>query len=186
MTRTQPSAPILSLLRFIESENEALAGDLVEEWRAGRSRRWFWGQLLRAVVVVSWQRRWSSQDRPVLGLVATTPFERPDFSLKLIDPATINLSGIKVRGIGGLGLLAIIMLITIVIPQAWFLVITGIAGGAVLGVVAIVRRRARGLAGPDDSAPLSLFGSIADSPVAKTPFETGHRSVRARLVVVTR
>lgn len=173
MIRSQPSSIVLTLLRFIETENEALAGDLAEEWRAGRSTRWFWRQLLPALVVVSWQRRSS---KPVsLGLVPSVPLGPPDHSFPLIDPATINLSGIKVRGIGGLGLLAIIGLITIVMPQAWLLVLTGLTGGVVVGVVAIVRRRNRGLSGPEGSAPVSLFHTSDDGegPVAAEKSEHG-------------
>ena len=51
------------------------------------------------------------------------------------------------------------MLIMVVLPQAWFVVLAGIGGGSVIGVAMIARRHARGLAGPGDSAPLSLFGS---------------------------
>jgi hypothetical protein len=181
MTRSHPSPLALALLRFIESDNEALAGDLAEEWRAGRSRRWFWHQLLRAVVVVSWRKRVAAP--AAVCLFTTTPVDRPDRGLALIDPATINLSGIKVRGIGGLGLLSVIMLITVVIPQAWFLVVAGLAGGAVLGVVMVVRRRDRGLAGPDDSAPVTLFGSQhAGGGIPVDP----RRSGVSRLVIVTR
>lgn len=173
MTRSQPSSIVLTLLRFIETENEALAGDLAEEWRAGRSTRWFWRQLLPALVVVSWQKR--SSKPASLGLLSSVALGPPAHSFPLIDPATINLSGIKVRGIGGLGLLAIIGLITIVMPQAWFLVLTGLTGGVVIGVVAIVRRRNRGLSGPEGSAPLSLFHTSDDGvgPAPDGKIQTG-------------
>ena len=171
MIRSQPSSLVLALLRFIETENEALAGDLAEEWRSGRSAGWFWRQLLRALVVVSWQKR--SSKPAALRLVAMVPIDPPNHAFPLIDPATMNLSGIKVRSIGGLGLLAIIGLITIVMPQAWFLVLAGLTGGVVFGVIAIVRRRDRGLAGPGDSAPLSLFHS-SDGRDSATRIETTH------------
>jgi hypothetical protein len=171
MIRSQPSFLVLALLRFIATENEALAGDLAEEWRRGRSTRWVWRQLLRALVVVSWQKR---RAKPAeLRLVATAPLAPPSHSFPLIDPATINLSGIKVRGIGGLGLLAIIVLITIVMPQAWFFVLAGLTGGVVIGVITIFRRRDRGLAGPGDSAPLSLFHA-ADGRDRATRIEKSH------------
>ena len=157
MNRSQPSSLVLALLRFVESENESLAGDLIEEWRAGRSRTWFWKQLVQATFVTAWRRRTSEAEamRPV----PTAPFERPGQRFDLIDPATMNLRGFRVRGVGGGGLLGIVMLITIVLPQAWFVVFGGVAGGVVIGVAMIARRHARGLAGPDDSAPLTLFGA---------------------------
>ena len=164
MNRSQPSSLVLALLRFVESGNEALAGDLAEEWRAGRSRTWLWRQLIRAVVTTAWRKR--ASEEAVLGLVSATPFDRPGRTFNLIDPATMNLRGFRVRGVGGGGLLGIVMLITIVLPQAWFVVASGIAGGVIIGVVMIVRRHARGLTGPDDSAPLTLFGGHdADAPV---------------------
>jgi hypothetical protein len=168
MTRSQPSSLILALLRFVASENEPLAGDLAEEWRRGRSGVWFWRQMLGALVVTAWAAWRTRTDEPAgLCLVARTPLDRPSRSLELIDTATINLGGIRVRGIGGLGLIAIIMLITIVLPQAWFLVLAGLTGGVIFGVAAIIRRRNCGLSGPDDSAPLTLFGS--QGPDASLP-----------------
>lgn len=164
MSRCQPSSLVLALLRFVESENEALAGDLVEEWRGGRSRTWFWKQLVQAMFVTAWRRRTSQAE--ALRPVSVAPFERPGQRFVLIDPATMNLRGVRVRGVGGGGLLGIVMLITIVLPQAWFVVFGGIAGGVVIGVAMIARRHARGLAGPDDSAPLTLFGANhLDDPV---------------------
>lgn len=155
-----PPSFVNALLRFVASENEPLAGDLAEEWQAGRSGRWFWSQLLRALVVVAWRKRRATP--LVVRLVTTTPFDRPDRALGLIDPATINLSGIKVRGVGGLGLLSLIMLVTIALPQAWFLVLAGMVGGGVLGAALVFRRRGRGLSGTDGSQPLTLFGASKD------------------------
>jgi hypothetical protein len=176
MNRSQPSSLVLALLRFVESENEALAGDLAEEWRAGRSRTWLWRQLARAVFLVAWRKRTSEET--VIRLVSATPFDRPDRAFDLIDPATMNLRGFRVRGVGGGGLLGIVMLTTFVLPQAWFVVLTGIVGGVAIGVALIVRRHARGLAGPDDSAPLALFG--AHDTNAPVPVQT-RRSDVARL-----
>ena len=93
----------------------------------------------------------------------------------------MNLRGFRVRGVGGGGLLGIVMLITIVLPQAWFVVASGIAGGVIIGVAMIVRRHARGLTGPDDSAPLTLFGDHdTDAPVTVDT----RRSDVARLATV--
>jgi hypothetical protein len=177
MNRSQPSALVRALLRFVESENEALAGDLVEEWRAGRSTIWFWKQLIQAMFVTAWRRR-TSEAETLLPVAA--PFERPGQRFGLIDPATMNLRGFRVRGVGGGGLLGIVMVITIVLPQAWFVVFGGVAGGVLIGVAMIVRRHRRGLAGPDDSAPLTLFG--ANDITGPIPVHT--RSDVARLATV--
>ena len=68
-----PSPLVVALLRFVASENEALAGDLAEELIAGKSRRWFWSQLRRAVFVVAVRKcraGLSSQAVRTLGVVA--------------------------------------------------------------------------------------------------------------------
>jgi hypothetical protein len=48
---TPPSPATWLLKRFVVSE--ALAGDLAEEYRRGRSASWYWRQVLAAVVVAS-------------------------------------------------------------------------------------------------------------------------------------
>ena len=179
MNRSQPSSLVRVLLRFVESDNEALAGDLAEEWRAGRPRTWLWRQLVQAVFTTAWRKR--RAEDAVLHLVPAVPFDRPERAFSLIDPATMNLRGFRVRGVGGGGLLGIVMLITIVLPQAWFVVATGIGGGVVIGIAMILRRHARGLAGPDDSAPLTLFG-VHDTNASVSVH--ARRSDVARLVTV--
>jgi hypothetical protein len=47
-----PSLPAWMLERFTpEGANDALAGDLLEEFRMGRSRLWFWRQVLAALAI---------------------------------------------------------------------------------------------------------------------------------------
>lgn len=175
MTRNQPSSLTRSILRFVESGNEALAGDLAEEWRAGRSRRWLWSQLARAVVATALQNRASAATARRAMAIGSGP---ADDRFRLIDPATMNLRGMRVAGVGGGGLLGVVMLITIVMPQAWFVVVAGMAGGALIALTTIVRRHDRGLAGPDDAAPLTLFGSghedagVEIEPAARHPRAT--------------
>ena len=52
MTKSQPPRLATWLLRRFVSgaRNEPLLGDLVEEYRAGRSRIWLWGQVLVTIV----------------------------------------------------------------------------------------------------------------------------------------
>ena len=49
----RPSEPRAAtwLLKYFGCRNEALAGDLVEEYRQGRSAAWYWGQVLMAILV---------------------------------------------------------------------------------------------------------------------------------------
>jgi len=46
---SRPPRGAMWLLQRFGPENEALTGDLFEEYRRGRSRRWFWKQVLSAV-----------------------------------------------------------------------------------------------------------------------------------------
>ena len=172
MKRDHPSTLASALLRFVASDNEALAGDLLEERRAGRSGRWFWGQLARAALVAAWHRRRSS---PVAVRLVTAPaYDRPNRTLAPLDPATLNLSGIRVQGIGGLGLIAVVLLISFTMPAAWWLAATGLASGIVLGVFLIVRRRRVGLAGGGDDGPLTLFGSTPPQQDEQTAASEHH------------
>lgn len=70
---------------------------------------------------------------------------------------SINISGISVAGVGGLGLVAIAALTTLVLPQAWWLVVFGAAGGVVLGVALVVIGRHRTASGPSGDDPRILF-----------------------------
>jgi hypothetical protein len=63
-------------------------------------------------------------------------------------PVAINMSGIPVAGVGGLGLVAVAVLITIVLPAAWWLVLFGAAGGCVVGITLVLMRRRRCSSGP--------------------------------------
>ena len=49
----KPPAVATALLSRIAPEDESLVGDLVEEYAAGRSRAWYWRQVLSAVVMTS-------------------------------------------------------------------------------------------------------------------------------------
>jgi hypothetical protein len=159
MKRADLSFVATRLLALVEAEQPALAGDLLEERSAGRSRLWFWRQLLQAVLVVAWHKRRSTPT--VVRLVTVTPYDRPDRTPGLLDPALINLTGTNVRSVGGLSLLVMIILMTLVMPQTWWLVLIGLAGGIVVGIVLVRRRRDDGLAGPHGRGPLGLSDAAA-------------------------
>jgi preprotein translocase subunit SecY len=55
MTEKQPPALATWLLKRAARGNEALVGDLLEEYCRGRSTGWYWRQVLTAVVVGRWQ-----------------------------------------------------------------------------------------------------------------------------------
>ena len=103
------------------------------------------------------------------------------------DAATINMSGISVSGVGGLGLVAIAALTTWVLPQAWWLVAFGAAGGCFLGLAIVVFRRHHTPAGPSGDDPHILFRATDEHrsrPATDEPRSTAtdeHRSTQRDL-----
>ncbi|HVD91974.1 MAG TPA: hypothetical protein VNC21_06820 [Vicinamibacterales bacterium] len=75
---------------------------------------------------------------------------------------SINISGISVSGVGGLGLVAIAALTTYVLPQAWWLVAIGAFGGLLLGIALVVAGRHHTASGPSGDDPLVLFRAAPD------------------------
>jgi preprotein translocase subunit SecY len=51
MTRLEPPSTATWLLKHLGRRNDALGGDLLEEYRRGRSAAWYWRQALTAIVV---------------------------------------------------------------------------------------------------------------------------------------
>ena len=90
------------------------------------------------------------------------------------DSATINISGISVSGVGGLGLVAIAALTTWVLPQAWWLVAFGAAGGCMLGLAIVAFRRHHTSSGPSGDDPHILFRTADEH--SSTPATDEHRS----------
>jgi hypothetical protein len=133
---TQPPRFAMWLLGRFGPEDEPLSGDLIEEFQVRRSRWWLWRQILTAILIASFRK--PGEIRPLRliddpGLRAVTS--------RLSAPRTVNLSASPVPGIGGLGLLALVMLVTIVAPQAWWILLVPVLGGILLGVTWIVRGR---------------------------------------------
>ncbi|HTM27443.1 MAG TPA: hypothetical protein VL225_19730 [Vicinamibacterales bacterium] len=79
-------------------------------------------------------------------------------------PVEINISGIPVAGVGGLGLVAIAALMTYQMPQAWLFVAAGAMGGVVVGAVLILSRHGRRPSGPSGSDPRILFRTGGPEP----------------------
>jgi hypothetical protein len=76
---------------------------------------------------------------------------------------SINISGISVSGVGGLGLVAIAALTTVVLPAAWWLVVFGAVGGVFLGVALVLVGRHRTPSGPSGDDPRILFRAAPDT-----------------------
>jgi hypothetical protein len=69
----------------------------------------------------------------------------------------INMSGIRVSGIGGLGMVAMAAWVSIVMPEAWFTTVLGLVGGLLLGVALIAYRRHHVSSAPSGDDPAILF-----------------------------
>jgi hypothetical protein len=69
----------------------------------------------------------------------------------------IDISGIPVAGVGGLGLVATAVLVAVLMPAAGWLVASGVAGGCLLGTVLVLARRRADNREPGGRAPAVLF-----------------------------
>lgn len=108
-------ATIAVALLQLFCRDEALAGDILEEYERRRSRAWLWRQVGVAVIF----------NLPY-GMV-----RRTRRSQKMQMP------------IGGLGVIAVIGLITIVAPGAWWFIVMGAGGGATIGIALVMASRRR-------------------------------------------
>jgi len=135
MTGPRPPRLPLALLTWRLPENEPLIGDLIEEFGHRRSRVWFWRQTIVALVLA---RRQPRRHVAPLGLSS----DPPDIRREEIR-VPINLSASPLPGAGGLGLVALGVVVAIVRPGAWWFVVAAIAGGLVLGFVKVLRTRRR-------------------------------------------
>ena len=72
----------------------------------------------------------------------------------------INMSGIPVAGIGGLGLVAMAVLVSVVMPEARGTMLAGVAGGIVLAVILVIARRHIKTKGPSGTDPRILFRAV--------------------------
>ena len=72
-------------------------------------------------------------------------------------PVQINISGIPVAGVGGLGLVAMALLVSFVLPAAWWTMVAGVSGGSVLAAILVVTRHGLSTRGPSGSDPTILF-----------------------------
>lgn len=143
MTGQQPPRLALAVLERFVPDSASLAGDLVEGFQRRRSRGWLWWQVLAAIARARFKR--PDEIRP-LRLVDLQPGDAQERSRRMsLRFGPVNLTASPVYGVGGLGLVALVLLVTVVAPAAWWVLLVAALGGVVLGLamIALHRRRAR-------------------------------------------
>jgi hypothetical protein len=139
MTSHHPPRLALKLLeRFGDS---TLTGDVAEEFERRQSFAWFWWQVLAVIWIASFER--SDEIRP-LRLVDLQPADAAERSRRMhLRFHSVNLTASPIQGVGGLGMVALSLLITLVIPAAWWLLLASMLAGVLLGIAMIAWGRKR-------------------------------------------
>lgn len=140
MTKHEPSKLALSVLNRLALDNAPLAGDLLEEFRRGkRSSLWLWHQLLQAML----RHALYAPHPPVaLNLTPIDPVVAEWLMEKrLYKRKRVNLTGSGVEGIGGLTMVILGFMVSMVIPAVWWFVVGGLAAGALCGVAMVKLQR---------------------------------------------
>jgi hypothetical protein len=126
------------LERFVP-DSAPVAGDLIEEFHRRPSRAWFWWQVLSAIASAHLEK--PDVIRP-LRLVDLQPSDAVERSrLISLRFAPVNLTASPVHGIGGLGLVALSLLITLVVPGVWWVLLASMVAGVALGIGMIASHR---------------------------------------------
>ena len=168
--RSPPRLAVLLLNRF-GPQDEVLAGDLVEEFESGRSRWWFWQQVLTAVT--SEVRRQDRDIRPLRLVEDDSPEgtigQRGQRSRTGAARRTVNITASPLAGIGGLSVVILAVLLTFVVPQIWWILAGAVSAGLAAGVLMLVRNQHRMNARPSNAAPTLL---VRDSLATRPPFRS--------------
>jgi hypothetical protein len=135
MTRRHAPRLALALLEHFVPDNDALAGDLLEDFERRQSSGWFWWQVLTAIAMACVER--PAEIRP-LRLVELQPSDAQERSRRLgLSSGPVNLSASPLSGVGGLGLLVLAVLVSLVVPGAWWLLLGSTLAGVLVGAVLI-------------------------------------------------
>lgn len=138
MTRRVQRPVALSLLERFVPDSAPLAGDLLEEFQAGRSNLWLWWQVIGAIAV-AWSRR-GREIRP-LRLSELQPADAAERTRRLmLRFRAVNITASPIHAIGGLGLLVIAMVVWPAWPLVLAFLTVGLIGGGIAAFVLIERR----------------------------------------------
>jgi len=138
MTRRHAPRTPIALLEWLVPDSGPLAGDLIEEFDRRQSVAWLWWQVLAAIAALFVEP--SVEIRP-LRLVDDQPIDAMERTRQWNRRfRNINLSASPVPGVGGLGLLVLCVLVTLVMPGAWWGLLGSTVAGVALGFALITRR----------------------------------------------
>jgi hypothetical protein len=117
-------------------DNEALAGDVLEEFASRRSRFWLWRQVLVAIGYSVFRRR--DPSRPLKLSSGPLAFER----IAGTDEGrrVVNLTASPLKGAGGLSVAALALLMTGLVPGVWWVLLAAAATGVILGIATVLLR----------------------------------------------
>jgi hypothetical protein len=141
MKTSHPARLALAVLNRFAHRNGPLAGDLLEQFRTGRSAVWLWAQLLLAIAMGSFRQARTPVAlnlTPIDPVVAEWLIER-----RLGVRKTVNLTGTPIEGVGGISAVILGFLLSTVVPDIWWFVVGGIVCGAMLGTAMVIARRKR-------------------------------------------
>lgn len=117
-------------------DNEALAGDVLEEFEFRRSRVWLWRQVLIAIGYAIFRRR--DPSRPLE--LSTGPLVSEQTISAGQGRRVVNLTASPIPGAGGLSVVALAMLMTVLVPDVWWILLAAAAAGAVVGIAMALLR----------------------------------------------
>jgi hypothetical protein len=141
MTTREPPRLALALLERLVPDSACLAGDLTEQYQRRQSRCWLWWEVL-AAIAIAWCKR-PDEIRP-LRLVDLQPADAVERTRRMglrFEP--VNVAASPLHGIGGLGIAALALMMTLVMPAGWWLLLGSMLAGVVLAVVLIATHRNR-------------------------------------------
>jgi hypothetical protein len=119
-------------------DNEALAGDVLEEFEFRRSRLWLWRQVLVAVGYAMF--RPSDPSRPLK--LSSGPLASERMAGTGEGRRVVNLTASPLKGAGGLSVAALALLMTALVPGVWWVLLVAAATGAIFGIAtALLRTR---------------------------------------------
>lgn len=129
----------LALLNRLALDNEPLAGDLLEEFHRRQSRVWLWRQLLYAFVR---QALYAPHPPVALKLEPFDPIVAEWLMEKRLEKKRrVNLTGTGVEGIGGLTMVILGFMVSMVVPAIWWFVVGGLFAGLLCGLVLVKLQR---------------------------------------------